>query len=685
MMNTTWTIILHDKALPQKILFASILVLMSYYHVAHSQGTVAPESEKPPAITSSPKRTTAYIGKTYTYVIKTTGYPHPECTLEKTPQGKRINIENCVIEWTPNSVGTFEVIIQAQNSEGTAKQGFGISVKWQMPLIDILPYERVPAITSTPKTTARVDQPYVYAIKVTGPPSPECRLGEYPRHPPRGMKVNKDACVIEWTPDSAGRFQVTVTAENSEGTAEQTFTITVNEKPAIVTTSVPAATVGEQYTFKVEATGYPKPNFYLAEAPAGMKINSSTGMITWLPNSVGEFAFTVEVSSPVDKTRKTFTINVSPPACDAGSLLALAESLWIVGALDMANKEFQNAIDCDADLAEAHYKQGVILYEKSDEETDKTTPAIKKIEKAIGLEENPAKKMNYGGMIHLIKDEPQDATDSFENSINKDASYYEAHYNLGQTMRKTADLLFGEKKCEEALEKYASAITMLNKASDLFKASGKYDIKDNRFARAVTSAKSARETASEKCKEIVIPQSYNQAIVANNGGVKLYVQENYVDAIREFKKALELCDTLSVAHFNLANAYLKNGDTAKAIESYNNAIRNDPDLAAAYVNLGVAVAENNRLDHALEIFPEAIELDSPDDTAHYDYGLALFKSDNPDDALEQFKIAAHVDDSTVAGLPEALHNIGVVYFKQGKKHIALEYIQKAHELGYGSK
>ena len=58
--------------------------------------------------------------------------------------------------------------------------------------------------------------------------------------------------------------------------------------PSIITTPLTTAVVGQQYSYTVKATGMPTMAYTLVTSPAGMNINSTTGVITWTPASVNE-------------------------------------------------------------------------------------------------------------------------------------------------------------------------------------------------------------------------------------------------------------------------------------------------------------------------------------------------------------------------------------------------------------
>jgi len=91
--------------------------------------------------------------------------------------------------------------------------------------------------------------------------------------------------------------------------------ISINKPPVITSTPVTTAKVGVEYSYNVFATD---PNgdsltYSLLAFPNGMTINSSTGLITWIPtnNQVREYEVEIEVSDGELSVTQVFTITVS--------------------------------------------------------------------------------------------------------------------------------------------------------------------------------------------------------------------------------------------------------------------------------------------------------------------------------------------------------------------------------------
>jgi len=84
--------------------------------------------------------------------------------------------------------------------------------------------------------------------------------------------------------------------------------------PVITSTPVTAATIGELYSYDVNASGYPSPTYALTTYPSGMTIDPNTGLIEWTPGALGDFDVEVKASNgQAPDANQGFTITVSEP------------------------------------------------------------------------------------------------------------------------------------------------------------------------------------------------------------------------------------------------------------------------------------------------------------------------------------------------------------------------------------
>ena len=255
-----------------------------------------------PEITSNPVTNVA-LGDTYMYDVEATGNPDPGFSLEVGPEGMTIDSGTGEISWSPDELGSYEVTVVASNGvEPDASQSFTIEVTGTPP-----------TITSTPVTTVVLGETYAYDVSATGNPQQMFSLSLAPD----GMTIDPNSGIISWTPSALGSVNVTVVATNGVSPdATQSFTVTViGTAPAIISTPVTSVQIGASYAYDVNATGNPNPTYSLTNAPAGMAINASTGLISWTPAATGSFAVTVVATNGVSPdATQSFTVSVTGTA-----------------------------------------------------------------------------------------------------------------------------------------------------------------------------------------------------------------------------------------------------------------------------------------------------------------------------------------------------------------------------------
>lgn len=82
--------------------------------------------------------------------------------------------------------------------------------------------------------------------------------------------------------------------------------------PSFTSNPILTAVQGAAYTYDANVTGNPTATFALTTAPAGMSIDSATGIINWTPANTGNFPVTIQASNGVlPNATQSFTIAVS--------------------------------------------------------------------------------------------------------------------------------------------------------------------------------------------------------------------------------------------------------------------------------------------------------------------------------------------------------------------------------------
>jgi RHS repeat-associated protein len=220
---------------------------------------------------------------------------------------------------------------------GTAKLGF-LSVNWGhfaardliigassvMFLGESVPENQPPVIVSNPVVQTPEDEEYVYVVAINDADLQDTWTYALDDGP-ASMQIDS-AGVIRWTPGNAdvGSHPVTVrVTDSAEAFDTQSFTLTVlnvNDAPAFVAfPSTLGATEDQPFTVDIDAddidVGDTLTFSLLAPIPAGMGIDSGTGVIQWTPDQASidgsPYPVTVRVTDGTAVADAAFALTVA--------------------------------------------------------------------------------------------------------------------------------------------------------------------------------------------------------------------------------------------------------------------------------------------------------------------------------------------------------------------------------------
>jgi RHS repeat-associated protein len=218
-----------------------------------------------------------------------------------------------------------------------------------------------PEIVSTPVGTATEDQPYSYDVEAIDP-NPAETLSYALGAAPAGMTIDAGSGLISWTPTGeqvGGHFVLVTVTNQALRLTSQVFPIEVastNDGPVFTSQPVVAAEPAVAYRYDAAASdpdlGDPV-SFSLDEAPAGMSVSASSGIVTWTPGAgdLGPHPVTLRASDGGGLfATQSFTLEVStlPPlvarpslganlALGPGGATATASSVSTSTSLALAN------------------------------------------------------------------------------------------------------------------------------------------------------------------------------------------------------------------------------------------------------------------------------------------------------------------------------------------------------------
>jgi len=297
--------------------------LSQYSNVASATIAAAPA---PPVITSG---TTASgrVGTAFSYQITATNAP-TSYGAASLPAGLSVNTGTGLISGTPTSAGTSPVTLSAINSAGTGNATLTLT---------IASASAPPVITSATTASGKVGSAFSYQITATNTPTSYGATGL-----PAGLSVNTGTGLISGTPTSAGTSTVTLGATNSAGTGNATLTLTIasaSAPPVITSATTASGRVGSAFSYQITATNTPT-SYGATGLPAGLSVNTGTGLISGTPTSAGTSTVTLSATNSVGTGNATLTLTVA----SAGGLLSIAPSSTNFGNVAIGSDSIQSVV-----------------------------------------------------------------------------------------------------------------------------------------------------------------------------------------------------------------------------------------------------------------------------------------------------------------------------------------------------
>jgi hypothetical protein len=263
-------------------------------------------------ITTVPPLFNGQIGAAYSQPFAASGGspPYTWSLGSGSSGGLTLDPNSGILSGMPQTAGTFTFVVKVTDSAGvTVSKSFSVTVTPQALIIT--------AGGTLPAGTAGLPYDQKFSVAASGGTPPytwTLSNGSVP-----GLVFKPATVELSGTPTSAATYSLTLEVTDSAGlTATKVFTLLISPAALSITTArqLSAATLDVPFSETlVAAGGSPPYNWSANGLPAGLTINSSSGVLSGTPTAAGSFTPVITVTdSSLDSFRDNFTISVSLPA-----------------------------------------------------------------------------------------------------------------------------------------------------------------------------------------------------------------------------------------------------------------------------------------------------------------------------------------------------------------------------------
>jgi tetratricopeptide (TPR) repeat protein len=306
----------------------------------------------------------------------------------------------------------------------------------------------------------------------------------------------------------------------------------------------------------------------------------------------------------------------------------LAEVYVNLGSLYAKQKQFepginayQSALELQPNLVQAHRNLAKILYQ-----TEQPLQAAEHDYQVLKLEPNSATAQQYFQVGNLLwkQQKLKEATDCYEQAIKQQPDFFEAYYNLAESLT----LL---KEWEAATHAYDQAIELNPNFERAYIGLGNILVEKKQWDEAIKYYEKAIECNPD------YSWSYHRLATA------LAHQKEWDKARLAYQKSIELNPTVPTSYQKLGEILLEQEKWQEAAEIYQHLVEFEPDSFVAHQNLGKALyqqgkalSKQQKCQESIAAYSKAIQLNPNLGSIYYNLGLSLWQMQQWEDAVAAY-------------------------------------------------
>ncbi|MBF0194185.1 MAG: tetratricopeptide repeat protein [Magnetococcales bacterium] len=293
---------------------------------------------------------------------------------------------------------------------------------------------------------------------------------------------------------------------------------------------------------------------------------------------------------------------------------------------------------------------------------------------------NSINAVNLLGVIAQKLNRHDLAIMEFERAIKIDNSKAILFFNMGRSLHILGRRDDAIKNLNIALKIEPNNIEIKKSIGDILKSSTKYAGVDNQnllaeqaLQKGVDLHKANQFEQAIKWYKKVLEIRPKDAAVLSNIATALQSIGKLDEAVNIYKKVINIKPNYAMAYSNLGNILAQQGRADEAIINYNKAINIKPDYSLAYFNLGNAQKEKSKLDEATISYQKAIKFQPDYAEAYNNLGNILKEKNRVDEAIKCYKKAILIKPDYA----EAYNNIGTALHENNQLDESVPNYQKA--------